>query len=355
MIWFAKSHFSNKFLIALSIFAFLASWILITTLTKDVLIYLNYKEYNQNGQQIYRDLENILSPLWSVSNEQLLIDPKIIIKTLKFMIEEKDETDPELVEFVRTLIKPPIKPDSDKKLNLVSKKYDYSQIGQSIFVDKLLGEKRDGFFIEAGANNGEKYSNSLFFELNRGWTGDFGQEIFSENKSSINIFIYFIFKGILIEPVPSFFKNIVSKNRNAYILNACIARDKPIISKFRIYRMLTGRFKEMNVKHQKRIDKESRKSMSKLGYFPCFSLKTIMKALNVSHVDYFSLDVEGGELDVLKSLNFNELDITTFSIEHNDYNETKEEITSLMERNGYTTEKLDEQDGYYKKFSKIAK
>ena len=38
---------------------------------------------------------------------------------------------------------------------------------------------RDGFFIEAGANNGVKFSNTLFFERYRNW------------------------RGLLIEPIPN--------------------------------------------------------------------------------------------------------------------------------------------------------
>ena len=38
-------------------------------------------------------------------------------------------------------------------------------------MDKFLGQKRNGFFIEAGAWDGEYLSNTLFFELDRNWTG----------------------------------------------------------------------------------------------------------------------------------------------------------------------------------------
>ena len=41
------------------------------------------------------------------------------------------------------------------------------QIGQSIFIDSLLKQKKNGFFIEFGADNGEDLSNSLFFEMKR--------------------------------------------------------------------------------------------------------------------------------------------------------------------------------------------
>ena len=91
---------------------------------------------------------------------------------------------------------------------------------------------------------------------------------------------------------------------------------------------------------------QSGTNVAKLGYFPCFSLKTIMKAIGVSHVDYFSLDVEGGELDVLKSINFNELDIKTFSIERS---AQKNEIKSLMKSSGYKIVKEDWLDVYFNK------
>ena len=42
-------------------------------------------------------------------------------------------------------------------------------------------------------------------------------------------------------------------------------------------------------------------------YAPCFSLHTILKAMNVNKVDFFSLDLEGGENDVLLSLDFNKI------------------------------------------------
>ena len=59
---------------------------------------------------------------------------------------------------------------------------------------------------------------------------------------------------------------------------------------------------------------------------PCFSLNTILKAINVDKIDYFSLDVEGGELEVLKGIDFHKIDIATFSVEHNNYQDQKIKI-----------------------------
>ena len=41
-----------------------------------------------------------------------------------------------------------------------------------INVVKFEGEKQNGFFIEAGALDGEAHSNTLFFELKRNYSGN---------------------------------------------------------------------------------------------------------------------------------------------------------------------------------------
>ena len=124
------------------------------------------------------------------------------------MLKETDQYDPELIEFVRSLILPP----STDSLNLEDKskyKIDFSQRNQSLRMDDILKGKRNGFLIEAGAYDGELQSNSLFFEMQRNWT------------------------GLLIEPVPSFFEKLLKKNRQMFKINACIANDRPSVQKFR--------------------------------------------------------------------------------------------------------------------------
>lgn len=117
------------------------------------------------------ELLTLFSSLWNSSDEQALIDPVVILKTVKFMIEEKDEDDPELIDFVRGLIIPPA---FNKELNLKNKKKsDHSQYDAAGFIDNILNQRRNGFFIEAGAFGGEDLSNSLFFEIERNWTGKF--------------------------------------------------------------------------------------------------------------------------------------------------------------------------------------
>ena len=141
------------------------------------------------------------------TSEQKKMSKSILFKTLKFMLKETDQNDPQLIDFVRSIIHGP----SKEKLNLEDKsdRVDFSQSGQSIVIDKLLNSTRNGFLIEAGAFDGEFQSNSLFFETQCNY------------------------KGILIEPVPSIFEKLLTKNRKLHKINACIAKDKPTVQQFR--------------------------------------------------------------------------------------------------------------------------
>ena len=59
----------------------------------------------------------------------------------------------------------------------------YSEYQQDMFLDKFIFKQmKNGFFIEAGADDFVKSSNSLYFEEKYNWT------------------------GLLVEPVPTRFK-----------------------------------------------------------------------------------------------------------------------------------------------------
>ena len=119
-----------------------------------------------------------------------------------------------------------------------------------------------------------------------------------------------------------------------------------MVAKFRICDALSGRQKEINKAHSARIDSECNNRMILL-YIPCFSLNTILNAINVSKVDYFSLDIEGGEFDVLKSINFDKIKIDSFSIEHNGITEAKESFIKYLDDKGLKNFKTDYQDVYF--------
>ena len=67
----------------------------------------------------------------------------------------------------------------------------------------------------------------------------------------------------------------------------------------------------------------------------CFPLESLLLALNWTHIDYFSLDVEGFELDILRSLPFNRLHIDVISVEFGHAREPRSEYHRLLTKHGY--------------------
>lgn len=78
-------------------------------------------------------------------------------------------------------------------------------------------------------------------------------------------------------------------------------------------------------------------SSSKASYDTyCFPFLSIMRAINVTHVDYFSLDVEGLELDILRTIPFDLIDISVFTVEFVHGPDKGKGYIDFMEKNGYT-------------------
>jgi len=188
--------------------------------------------------------------------------------------------DQDVVDYIGSQISQP-SPTRSLQLARLHRK-DASQMGQSTFVDKLLSGRRNGFFVECGAADGETYSNSLFFELQRNWT------------------------GLLIEANPAYHRALLNKNRRAYVLNSCLSTERiPTTVRFRSSGVLSGIVGKTHGR-ERGVDVTVK----------CFPLNSIMEALGVSHVDYLSLDVEGPELEIIRTVDFRRLHIDVITVEY---------------------------------------
>ena len=148
--------------------------------------------------------------------------------------------------------------------------------------------------MECGAANGEFLSNTLFFERNRSWT------------------------GILIEANPIAFQKLISKRRKAYSLNTCLNtenRTGKIL--FNTTPLLGGLVGEMGGERQ-RLMKRSKLSKGHITNInaQCFTLFSVMAALGRTHFDLLSLDVEGAELGILKTIPFAKITINVILVEY---------------------------------------
>ena len=70
----------------------------------------------------------------------------------------------------------------------------------------------------------------------------------------------------------------------------------------------------------------------------CFPLYSILLAMNRTQVDYLSLDVEGLELPILKTIPFDKLQIKVLSVEYN-HQKDKEQVVEFMKSKGYVLHK----------------
>lgn len=76
-----------------------------------------------------------------------------------------------------------------------------------------------------------------------------------------------------------------------------------------------------------------RESFESLDHVQCYPLSDLLAALGVSHVDYLSLDVQGGEPAILKTIDFHQLRIDVVGVEvYDDDLVVRRKMSYLMKR-----------------------
>uniref|UniRef100_A0A915KI92 Methyltransferase FkbM domain-containing protein n=1 Tax=Romanomermis culicivorax TaxID=13658 RepID=A0A915KI92_ROMCU len=232
-------------------------------------------------------------------------------------IAEWAADDPRLIKHIRDhYLEPPSPREVSYNLEYPNKR-DYSHKMQSKIVENILGSKRDGFFVECGAYDGETYSNSLSFEKYLDWT------------------------GVLIEPDHANLKRLRAKNRKSWIVRGCLeGNDKP--KKMLLYgAMDIGTLGQYMTPVRNIFTRIWRPTKTTNVW--CFPLYSILLAVNHTKVDYFSLDVEGAEMSILKALPFDKIDIDVLQVEFMVFqgvywdkdlsNQRKEELRHFMKKN----------------------
>lgn len=205
----------------------------------------------------------------------------------------------------------------------------YSQHSQDRFLDEhIFKGKTGGVFVEIGAFNGEAFSNTCFFERFRGWT------------------------GLCVEPLPHHFEAMKTK-RNCIMLNACISDvegEEDFLVCTGWCEMLSGLLKSYDPDHLKRIDREIQEyNCSKtIVKVPTLVLSKTLPYFHLDNIDYCSIDTEGSEMQVLRSIDFEKTQIYCFTIENNYKDNT---IEKFMISKGYKKEKTLGTDELYLKVS----
>ncbi|EAV42138.1 hypothetical protein SIAM614_20655 [Stappia aggregata IAM 12614] len=186
----------------------------------------------------------------------------------------------------------------------------FSNSGQDKFLnDAVLKNREGGIFLELGGYDGITGSNTLFFEKELGWT------------------------GLLIEPVPSNYAQAASVRRCA-CLNAAVGAPVPVADFLEIrsgYTQSGGLIDSIapDLLDRIRLHPEHDERIARI---PVRSIRDILEDMGIDRIDYLSLDVEGGEMAVLREFPFETVPVDTWSIENIS---DSPEIPSFMAGKGY--------------------
>lgn len=226
-------------------------------------------------------------------------------------LEGAGRDDPALVDYIR---RSKLRPPAMGPYHLQHPLDTYSSWHSSTRVlDNILRHKTKGFFVEAGAHDGEHWSKTLYFELRRQW------------------------KGLLIEADPVLYQKLVTKGRKTHTMHACLSPTNfTTTSTVRIRNEIMNQTKVMGpTTHQGRQPGSSTGKLSSYT-LQCFPLYSIMLALTTHTIDLLSLDIGGQELQVLKTLPFDKLEIHVVIVKVKHAPEGWEAFKDLMKANGFT-------------------
>lgn len=149
-----------------------------------------------------------------------------------------------------------------------------SQWCEDILLYNCFKKKATGFYIEIGAFDGVKLSNTYFFEC-IGWT------------------------GLLVEPQPLQFEKLIVNRPNSLCENVCISTSKEDA--------VLNIVKEEAYETWSFISKKGENESPDIG-FETSKINVKCKTINelipneISSIDFISIDVEGMEMEVLKTL-----------------------------------------------------
>ncbi len=137
-----------------------------------------------------------------------------------------------------------------------------------------------GVFVEAGANDGYRASNTYYLERFRGWG------------------------GALVEPIPDLAKSAARERPRSHVVNAALVARTYTSPTIEVryggaYSATAGTedFDDPTIG-------ESADVPSYVVEVPARTLSSVLDEAGISHVDFLSLDVQGYEEDVLRGLDF---------------------------------------------------
>lgn len=197
----------------------------------------------------------------------------------------------------------------------------YSQYKQDEYLETTIFKGyKNGFYVDVGAHDGVSLNNTLYFEKNNNWC------------------------GINIEPIKGVFDILVMNRPDDVNINCAVCNrdgEADFYLNEGYTEMLSGIIENYDARHLERLMNENteKSATTQIVKVNTKKLETIFDEHAVSHINYLSIDVEGAEFEVLKSINFDKVFIDVIGFENN-YAEISTPIILYLEYKGFKVDKI---------------
>jgi FkbM family methyltransferase len=191
-----------------------------------------------------------------------------------------------------------------------------SQFKQDEYLEtQIFKGYKNGVFVDVGAHDGVTINNTLYFERQHDWT------------------------GINVEPLKQVYDKLVINRPKCHNINCAVSNQNgtaEFISNQGYTEMLSGLRHTYDARHFERLDRDNAQTQAttEIIKVETRTLESIFDDLNVRHVNYLSIDVEGAEFEVIKSINFDKVKIDVIEFENN-YNDTSLPIIEYLTSQNY--------------------
>lgn len=176
---------------------------------------------------------------------------------------------------------------------MVDGKSQFSE--DEMLLEHFFFDRTGGTFIEMGGLDGLRYSNTYFFEAQRDW------------------------RGLMVEGSPTEAAKLFRNRPKAITVNAMICGEKRDLHWLDNPDggAVSGAFEliEPNILKRHYDAAKLEELVANAPIVPCIPLGTLLSKFSIQHVDLFSLDVEGAELSVLKTIDFSKFSASVLMLE----------------------------------------
>ena len=186
-------------------------------------------------------------------------------------------------------------------------KKSYSMFGEDIFIKKFFKNKSRGIYVDVGCYH-PLDGNNTYLLFKKGWNGI----NIDLNKTSIELF--------------------EKARKNDLNLRIAISNKIKKIKYF--YRKKINMLNTIN----KKFAKTSFKKGFKTSFVQAYTLNSVLEKskLRNNKIDFLNLDIEGNEINALKSLNFKKYSPKLICVEIHNFSSSKSKIYNLKSNTIYS-------------------